>query len=304
MTANPDTRHVIVTGADGYIGRRLCDRALDRGWFVTALSRRPQQTEAAGRRALSFDLDSPGLTEAMAAPEGVPPVDSLVHLAFDRGSSGDPESDVNLASLKSVLSQTRAHGLRRFVLASSVAARPDALNKLGRLKAASEDLLAEPGEVAARIGLVYGGPPGGLWATISKLVGLSPMLPMFETGRPVQPIHLDELCDGLIRLIDLEVPARKVYGLAAPDPMPFGAFLKLAARALNGRTLTLVPLPTGPVMLAVNVVSAVPFLPSIDRERVLGLAGLNTYPCADDLRDLGLGLEAPQEVLARESGKI
>ena len=58
---------------------------------------------------------------------------------------------------------------------------------------------------------------------------------MVGSGHPNQPIHLNDLCDGLIKLAHEETLNRSVYALADSKPVTFGRFLKQIANETYGR---------------------------------------------------------------------
>ena len=106
----------------------------------------------------------------------------------------------NFDGTSALLQACRAAGLGRFVFVSSQSARPDAANVYGRVKWRIEQVLAGDREVSARVGLVYGGPPRAMFGLLSRLTARLPVLPMIDPWREVQPIHIDEVCEGLLRL--------------------------------------------------------------------------------------------------------
>jgi nucleoside-diphosphate-sugar epimerase len=253
---------VLLTGARGYIGARLSEILRKQGAEVTTLDgwRLGQPVPALG------------------------PVDAIIHLAHDWHSA-----DVNQRGTELLLQAARARGVKRFVFVSSMSARSDAPNRYGRVKAAVEGLLQAPGELAARVGLVYGGPPQGLYGTMMRLTRL-PVLPMIDAGQKIQPIHLDEVCDGLIRMATEPTLTKPVYRLASNQPMTFGAFLGVLGRACHGRAPLLLPIPSSLALIAADLSAKVPLLPTVDRERVLGLAGIRVQDSAADLAELDLEL--------------
>ncbi|MGE5505885.1 MAG: NAD-dependent epimerase/dehydratase family protein [Actinomycetota bacterium] len=284
--------NLLITGATGYIGDRLVEMALAAGHSVTVLGRRPSARPV---RNVPWDLDRPVPDDAFAG------VDAVIHLAHQWQKGDEPEGeDANTTGTRALLDAARRHGVARFVFGSTIVARPDALNKYGRNKALTEGLLQRPGEVAARIGLVYGGALQALWGTMCRVAGLGPVLPMLGVDQPVQPIHRDEVCEGLLRLATLPTLSQTVYVLAGSQPMTFGAFLKLIARQRLGRRLWLLPIPLKLALAAVDLLALVPGLPKVGRERVLGLAGMRTLASAADLAAIGLTLRSPAEALKAE----
>ena len=184
------------------------------------------------------------------------------------------------------------------MFASSQSSRPGAANIYGRTKWAIEQELTGAREVSARVGLVYGGPAVAQYGLLCKLVGLAPMLPMVDPWRQVQPIHVDEVAAGLLALAGNETTGW--VGLAGPTPMAFGAFLKGLARYLHGKPLPIVPIPLRLALLACDATAKLPLVPTVDRERVLGLAGFEPMSCAEHLSALGLTVRPLAEGLAAE----
>lgn len=276
-------RALIVTGASGYIGQAVTAMALTQGRRVTVLGRRP----VAGARFLAWRLGEP---LPAAALDGDPAQTVLVHLAHDWAGSDAPANDRNLPAAEVLRDSARALGLGRVLFVSSLSARPDALNRYGRTKFAIERLFDRPTEASLRVGLVYGGPRTAMYGQLCRIVGLTPVLPMIGAGRPVQPIHRDEVAEGILAASDAELCG--AIGLAGADPIPFGRFLDTLARRTAGRGVAVLPLPLGPVLLACRLVNALPVGPSVDPERVLGLAGVRFVETRTDLARLGLTVAA------------
>ena len=294
-------RHVIVTGGTGYIGRRVAEAALAGGCAVTVLSRSavglPHGTL---HRAWTLGAPLPGGALDDALPAAAQAVIPLAHDWRNPGITAADEGGLNAAGTRVLLESCRRAGVGRFVFVSSQSARADAANIYGRVKWAIEQMLDGPGEVAARVGLVYGGPPRAMFALLCKLTALAPVLPMIDPWREVQPIHIDEVSAGLLLMADAS--GSGWIGLASPSPLAFGAFLKLLAREFHGKSLPIIPVPLRLALLACAITARVPFLPTVDRERVLGLAGTRVIDTAEQLRTLGLTIVPVEAGLRREPG--
>jgi nucleoside-diphosphate-sugar epimerase len=277
-----EIRHLIVTGAGGYLGRGLVAAALAEGRAVTALGRGSRGLPA-GLRVIPWSLGDP-LPAACLDPALPPERQGLVHLAHDwrERAAGD---DRNRAGTRLLRDGARALGLGRIVFASSQSARADAANAYGRAKWAIEQLFDAPGELSLRIGLVYGGPPMAQYGLLRRLARL-PVIPMVAPGTRVQPIHRSEVARGI--LLGLDGPLGGAVGLAGPVPVTFGDVLTTLAAGTAGRRPAIVPIPLGLALLGCAALNAIPFGPRVDRERILGLAGTRPMPTAADLARLGL----------------
>jgi len=276
-------RHLIITGGTGYLGTALVACALEQGRAVTLLGRRAGPLGTQHRRWM---LGEP-------LPAEIDTQDAaLVHLAHD-WRAGDY---ANVAGTALLFASAEAAGVASRVFVSSQSARNDALNRYGRMKWAAEQRIA--GATSLRVGLIYGGPRVAMYGLLCRLASL-PVLPMIEPARAVQPIHLGEVVAGMLAAVDGRGTGR-VLALAGPDPVQFGDVLRLFARVLWAKRLPIVPIPLRFALWACELSARLPLVPTIDRERVLGLAGTEPIDSAVDLARLGIAVRPIAKRLAAE----
>lgn len=266
-----------MTGATGYIGRRLVATATARGRKVIAATRRPDPAAPAWT---PYSLDQP--PDAAAIPRGA----RVIHLAARTAGSADDGIELRAAQQLCDVSREREATL---LFVSSQTARPDAPTAYGRIKWAIEQVvLRDPASLVVRPGLVYGGPPGGLYATLLRSVERLPLIPMPMPAPRVQPVHLDDLVEVLLRLADAR-PARQVWQIGASVPVPFDRFLVALAEHRGGAAPCMLRLPRPLFTTAATCMTLVGARATA--ARVTSLLDLPTM-VADDVGALGMHLRA------------
>ncbi|HUO22891.1 MAG TPA: NAD-dependent epimerase/dehydratase family protein [Caulobacteraceae bacterium] len=277
-----------VTGASGYIGRRLAELAVRQGWTVVTLGRgRPPFP---GLRHFPFDLADPIL------PRWPTPPTAFVHLACDTSGLDADRLDLPTARL---LAQAFADSPTRLVFASSQTASHAAPTPYGRAKAAVEDILRPSGAIIIRPGLVYGGQSAGLWGAIRKIVAFAPVLPALIPAPQVQPIHIDDLCFAILSASAGAAEAGATLAVAAPEPISITDFLRAVARR-DRRHRMFMPIPTAALMwTALAAASIAPPLRPMARQ-ILSLTRLPRMVSTADLHRLGL---EPRSLAAGMAGR-
>ncbi|MES0881684.1 NAD-dependent epimerase/dehydratase family protein [Roseibium sp. SCP14] len=211
--------HLLITGANGVVGRFITRRMLDDGHKVTALGRRP--VEGCRTGFCRFDLSE--------APPELPEADILVHCAFQhepgkyRGGEGDDPHgfiQANAEGTQRLFEAAKRAGVRHCVFLSSRAVYTDTgnwavLNEnsetqsdslYGQVKLAGEEALkslcdeAFSGSVLRATG-VYGCPPG-----LSEHKW-SDLFIRLENGEDIAPrlgteVHGEDLADAVLKVLN------------------------------------------------------------------------------------------------------
>jgi nucleoside-diphosphate-sugar epimerase len=267
---------VAITGANGFIGRRLARRlAADNRHQVMALTRE------------EWRLGAP-------LPSKCDDADAVVHLACAVLTAQDRKAAaaLDLDGTRLLLAQSRdrraAGRPRKFIFISSQSARAEAGNDYGRSKWAIEQLLDGDDEFIVRPGLVYdkdGGSVFGVFETLARL----PVAPIISQRPCIQPIDVDELATALVRLIEAEKAPRRLE-LGAVRPLTLAEMIGAVARRHNQRPPFSLPFPAAPLRLACWAADRALSLSPLLLERIDGLIALQPMDTGPSLAALGLTL--------------
>ncbi|QRR09320.1 SDR family oxidoreductase [Burkholderia sp. MS455] len=259
--------HFVVTGANGFVGRAFCRRALDAGHAVTALVRRPGGCIGGVREWVHGAADFDGLDEGWPTDLAV---DAVIHLAARvhvmRDESPDPDAAFNATNVAGTLrlaEAARGHGVRRIVYASSIkavgesdggvplseAAKPDPQDPYGRSKLRAERQLAQFGAsngldvVIVRPPLVYGPAVRANFLRMMDAVARGMPLPLGSIPARRSVVYVDNLADALLQCAIDPRAAGECFHVADDDAPSVTGLLRLVGEAL-GKPARLIAVPS------------------------------------------------------------
>ena len=253
---------VLITGASGFIGRRLTGALVKEGWQVRAASRDPSCLQAASGLEPAAMPDLARAADWSALLDGVTHVVHLAGIAHAPGSLPDALYQRINADAVGELAQAARGKVERFVLMSSVraqaglsadhaitekdGARPT--DAYGRSKLQAECLLAASGVsfTVLRPAVVYGKGVKGNIAALATL-GKTPMpLPFAGLGNRRSLLALDNLISAISLVLICEKATNETFLAADAEPISV-ADLVTAMREGLGRSPHLIKVPLGAV---------------------------------------------------------
>jgi nucleoside-diphosphate-sugar epimerase len=199
-----------VTGATGFVGGHLIQRALDSGHRVRALTRRAQAT-CERVEWIAGALDNPAALARLVAG-----ADAIVHLAGAVSAGLAGFIAANVEGTRAVLDAAEGAGVRRFVHVSSLSAREPQLSHYGWSKREGEKLVEAsaldwtivrptgvygPGDTEmrdmfrmARLGVALLPPPGRV--SLVAVEDLAALLMVLAVGGEARTVY--EVDDGRV----------------------------------------------------------------------------------------------------------
>jgi uncharacterized protein YbjT (DUF2867 family) len=228
---------ILVTGATGFIGRRLVPVLVEQGHDVRALTRRPEAYDGPGT-PVGADVHDPATLPA--ALEGVDVVYYLVH-SLD---SADFEN-MDARAARAFGEAAAEAGVRQIIYLGGLGAEGAELSAHLRSRREVESLLGAGGVpvTVLRAGIVVG--KGGIsWELTRQLVKNLPamVVPRWVSTR-TQPIAVDDVIRYLVGVADRPEALGKVFEIGGPDQLSYLEMLEIASEISSGRRVPIIRVP-------------------------------------------------------------
>ena len=254
---------VLVTGANGFAGRALCNHLQARGWTVRGSLRRQATNLPAGVEA-AFTGDIDARTDWSPWLDGV---GAVVHCAARvhvlKETAGEPLSafrSVNVDASGRLAEQAAEAGVRRFVFLSSIGARVAAADAgkatpYQRSKLEAETLLQEINRrhgmvlVILRPPLIYGRDAPGNFRRLAALIAAGWPLPLSGLANRRSLLFVGNLAGAVEAALRCEVSPATPLELSDGDDLSTAALARRIGESC-GRPARLFPLPTALLHLA------------------------------------------------------
>lgn len=287
-------RHVLVTGAGGFVGRAVVTQLLAGNWSVSALvHNRPVDND----RVRSIRGDVRNLADCRSAVEGCDAVIHLVGIIFEKPAQGITFASLHVQATRNIVDAAKNAGASRFVHMSALGASPAAASQYHRTKSAAEQIVRASGLdwTIIRPSLIHG-PGGEFMQMVARMARRQspPFVFMPYLGRGLlgyagcgmlQPVHVDDVARAFVQALDNPRTVGQVYPLGGPDRLSWPQLHRACARAIVGRPRLVLPIP---VWFATLLTRTVPgrLLP-FNRDQILMSQEDNTCDMGKFAADFG-----------------
>lgn len=273
---------ILITGASGFIGRRLTATLLAKGCHVRCMVRRENAGIHPGAETVRAEMLDPGTLAA--ALQGIDTAYYLVH-AMSGGRTGFERRDREAAG--NFVRAAEEAGVRRVIYLGGLGETGDDLSEHLRSRLEVAEIL-KSGKFATtflRAAVIIGA--GG--ASFEMVKALVERLPIMITPRWVntrcQPIAVNDVIAYLVGCLADERTAGRTFDIGGPEILSYREMMERFAR-IAGRTILILPVPVLTPKLSsywVGLITPVP--PSVSMPLIEGLG--NEVICRDNtIREL------------------
>jgi NADH dehydrogenase len=287
---------ILVAGGSGFIGRHLCERLVERGHDVTALSRDPDPGALPeGVETAMGDVTAYDSIEAHF--EGRDAAVNLVALSplFEPKGGNRRHDEVHRGGTENCVRAAEEHGVDRFVQLSALGADPEGDTHYIRAKGRAEQAVrdSELEWVIFRPSVVFG--EGGEFVSFTKrLKGMfAPGLPLYPLpggGRKTrfQPIWVGDIAGMIAEATVEEGHPGETYEVGGPEVLTLREITEMVYES-EGRSVRIVGLPMGLAGVGLKTLGVVPGFP-MGGDQYRSLKFDNTTD-DNDVDAFGLGVE-------------
>ena len=212
---------ILITGASGFIGGHLTTALIKAGHEVAACVRNPlsiqQQWPEIKAIKANFNCDH-DVNDWLPRLQGVDIVINAVGII--RESRNQTFKELHTAAPCALFKAAEQAGVRKVIQISALGADETAFSEYHLSKrAADEYLMALDLDWAIVMpSIVYG--PGAKSMAFFKAIAALPLVPLVDTGdQAVQPIHIDDLSQAVLQLLEPESPRQVQIAMVGPQPI-------------------------------------------------------------------------------------
>ncbi len=256
------SNHILVTGANGFVGHQLCEELAKQGFPVRAASRAKESLSVIGFENIKVsDIDShTDWTAALSQVKTVIHLAARVHVMNDDATNPlDEFLRVNLHGTVNLAQQAANVGVRRFVYVSSIKVNgeytiedrpfaeactpnPQDHYAISKLKAehALEAIGVDTGMeiVIVRPPLIYGPGVKANFLNLIKLIDKSLPLPLGSIHNSRSMVYVGNMVSALVACATHRDAANQIYLVSDGEDISTPQLVDKISTALNSRNRT------------------------------------------------------------------
>lgn len=246
---------VFVTGATGYVGRKLTETLIETGHSPACLVR-PGSERKLGRLADKVDIISGGIGDAENWHHQLRNIDAVINLIGiirEFPNHGVTFEKLHVETTVKLVDICAEQGIKRYLQMSALGASPESKSEYHQTKFRAENYIknSDLDWTIFRPSLIFG--KGNLaLAEFVKLIKSAPVVPVVGDGKyRLQPVALENVCEGFVKALDKPETIGKTYEIAGSERVTYDQLLDRIGQTLN-RKVPKIHMPVGLTKLAIS----------------------------------------------------
>ena len=229
---------VLVTGATGFLGRRVVQQLQGHGHGVRCLVHTPGRERLFPAR--SVDVHYGSVLDLDALSELLYDVGAVIHLvATISQPKGTTYEQVNRQGVANMVAAARDNRVKHFIQVSAIGATNDPAYAYLYSKWRGEREVVSGGVpyTIIRSSLMFGEGDGFL-NPLAGLTRVFPLVPVVGSGRNrFQPIAVDDVARCIVSAVDREDLKGKTIEIGGPQQLSYNEIMAIVARTMGKRRL-------------------------------------------------------------------
>lgn len=236
---------ILLTGANGFIGRYLLARLAGAGHEVIPAVRDPRQTDAMLGRAASVCVDFNRDTSPDDWLRRLRGIDAVINCAgILQGRPGQSIDAIHAAAPIALFQACERAGVPRVIQISAISAGAETAYAQTKQKADAFLRGSKLNWVILRPSLVYAAGAYGGTALFRALAALPFAIPLVSKGEQLfQPVHMDDVTSTVLRILDDPTIGRAVIDPVGPEALTLKQILLDLRQWLGFGAVPTIPIP-------------------------------------------------------------
>lgn len=261
---------IFITGGDGFVGRNLVQRLVEKGEKTRCLVREGKSTFLTD---LGAEVAKGDILEPSALAEGMAGCRAVIHLAGVWRAKPSTYRRTHVEGTANTVKAAENAGIKRFVYTSAMGVSLGIPTGFYKTKGESEESLKNSNLdfIIFRPAVIYGKGDEFTTAVIDLIKKTPIFAPVLGNGKTkFQPLFVGDLVECLVKAVDNNDVVGKTYDISGPDVLPYDEMLDHIMEVL-GTSRTKIHMPLGFLGPLVSVAQCIiPNLPiSTDELKIM-----------------------------------
>lgn len=245
---------ILVTGATGFIGRRVVAKLASQGKSVRCLLR--PSSDPQPLKDLGIEIHRGDVTDAASLPGAIKDVETVIHLVAIIRERGKVTFDgLNRGGTANLVNAAKEAGVKRIIHMSAIGVGPDSTYPYLYAKWQGEQAVINSGipYTVFRSSIVFG--PGDEFINaLASAVKMGPVVPIIGSGKAkFQPIHVEDVATCFAMALDDEGSVGETIYIGGPEHLTYDGIINIIKETLGAKRLkvhvpTLLMLPVAGLM--------------------------------------------------------